>query len=142
MFRPSGRIESISRFAVTEQPQIIWLCPMCRKRVPGHRPYVAALEGEYQDGFEHTDAQTRLRPVRFHQGHFVPRVRGKIYLLEDSVPELHVEPAEPVPATEVIREAYEALGQGQLEPLVALLDNDVEWRGRRRGVRFWRPPPS
>jgi hypothetical protein len=127
---------------VTEEPQIIWLCPMCRRPVQGHRPYVAALEGEYQGGFEHTDDQTRLRPVRFHQGHFVPRIRGKIYLLEDSPPELHVEPTAPAPATALIRDAYEALGQGESEPLVALMDDDVEWRGRRSGVRFWRPPPS
>jgi hypothetical protein len=33
----------------------------------------------------------------------------------------------------VIREAYKALGQGELEPLVALMDDDVEWSGRRSG---------
>jgi ketosteroid isomerase-like protein len=42
----------------------------------------------------------------------------------------------------VIREAYEALGNGELELLVALMDDDVEWRGRRSSVQFWRPPPS
>ena len=69
-------------------------------------------------------------------------MRGKIYLLEDSPPDLLVEPTAPAQATELIRDAYEALGQGELEPLVALMDDDVEWRGRRSGIRFWRPPPS
>jgi len=113
---------------------------MCRKPVQGHCAYVAALEGEYQDGLEHTNEQIWLRPVRFHQGHFVPRVRGKIYLLQDLPNELQEEPSAPV--TEVIRDAYEALGQGEPEPLVALMADDVEWRGRRPGIQFWRPPPS
>jgi hypothetical protein len=81
-----------------------------------------------------------LRPVRFHQGHFVPRIRGKIYLLEDQPDDRQEELA--VPVIDAIRHAYEALGQGELEPLVALMDDDVEWSGTRSGVRFWRPPPS
>jgi len=114
---------------------------MCRKPVQeGLRAYVAALEGEHQGGVEHTDDQVWLRPVRFHQGHFVPRIRGKIYLRQDRPSELHAELSASV--IEVIRDAYEALGQGELEPLVALMDAEVEWRGRRSGVRFWRPPPS
>jgi ketosteroid isomerase-like protein len=43
---------------------------------------------------------------------------------------------------EPIREAYEALGRGDVEPLVALMDPDMEWRGRRGDWRFWRPRPS
>lgn len=128
------------RLAVTEEPQIIWLCPMCRKPVQGHRAYVEALEGEYQGGVEHTDDQVWLRPVRFHQGHFMPRIRGKIFLREDDRDVREAEPAAPL--IDVIRKAYEALGQGELEPLVGLMDDDVEWSGKRSGVRFWRPPPS
>ena len=43
---------------------------------------------------------------------------------------------------DAIRAAYEALGTGDVEPLVALMDADVRWRGRRRPTAFWRPPPS
>jgi hypothetical protein len=140
-FRSSEAATRVGRrLAVIEEPQIIWLCPMCRKPVQGHRAYVAALEGEYQGGVEHTDDQVWLRPVRFHQGHFMPRIRGKIYLREDDRDVREAEPAASV--IDVIRKAYEALGQGELEPLAALMDDDVEWSGRRSGVRFWRPPPS
>ena len=45
-------------------------------------------------------------------------------------------------SAETIRAAYEALAAGQAEPLVALVDPQMEWRGRRRLLRFWRPPPS
>jgi len=45
-------------------------------------------------------------------------------------------------AVDEIRGAYEALGRGDVGPLVALMDEEMEWRGRRRGWRFWRPPPS
>jgi len=41
-----------------------------------------------------------------------------------------------------IRSAFEALGEGDVEPLVALIDPAMEWRGRRRLPRFWRPAPS
>ena len=41
-----------------------------------------------------------------------------------------------------VRAAYEALGTGDVEPLVALIDPRMEWRGRRRLTSFWRPPPS
>jgi hypothetical protein len=40
------------------------------------------------------------------------------------------------------RSAFEALGGGDVEPLVALIDPAIEWRGRRRVLHFWRPPPS
>ena len=44
---------------------------------------------------------------------------------------------------EQIRAAYEALGTGDVEPLVALMHPDMEWRGRRRSDwRFWEPRPS
>jgi hypothetical protein len=45
-------------------------------------------------------------------------------------------------SAEAIRGAFEALGAGDVEPLVALIDPAMEWRGRRRLPRFWRPPPS
>jgi ketosteroid isomerase-like protein len=45
-------------------------------------------------------------------------------------------------AIDVIRAAYDALGSGDVEPLVSLMDEEMEWRGRRRGWRFSRPPPS
>jgi ketosteroid isomerase-like protein len=44
---------------------------------------------------------------------------------------------------EQIRAAYEALGTGDVEPLVALIHPDMEWRERRRAAwRFWEPRPS
>jgi hypothetical protein len=45
-------------------------------------------------------------------------------------------------AIDAIRGAYDALGTGDVEPLVSLMDEGMEWRGRWRGWRFWRPPPS
>lgn len=128
------------RVAVTEKPQITWLCPLCRKPVAGHRPYVPALESEYQGGLEHTHDRVWIRPVRFHDGHFTPRIRGKIYLLEDRAPDAAPEPAAPV--IDVIRSAYHALAEGEVGPLVALMDGDMEWYGRKSGLQFWRPPPS
>lgn len=41
-----------------------------------------------------------------------------------------------------VRAAYEALGDGDVEPLVALMSEDMEWRGVTGGWRFWRPVPS
>jgi hypothetical protein len=38
--------------------------------------------------------------------------------------------------------AYEALATGEVEPLVTLIHPEMEWRGRRRLSRFWKPPPS
>jgi hypothetical protein len=43
---------------------------------------------------------------------------------------------------EAVRAAYEALVAGEVEPLVSLIDPQMEWRGRRRLQRFWQPPPS
>ena len=45
-------------------------------------------------------------------------------------------------SVDAIRGAFEAFGEGDVEPLVALIDPQMEWRGRRRLIRFWRPPPS
>ena len=43
-------------------------------------------------------------------------------------------------AVDAIRSAYEALGEGDVEPLVALIHPDMEWRGRRRLRQPLRPP--
>jgi hypothetical protein len=46
-------------------------------------------------------------------------------------------------AVDTVRAAYQSLGQGEVEPLVSLIDPAMEWRGRRRlrqFWRFWRPP--
>jgi hypothetical protein len=45
---------------------------------------------------------------------------------------------------DAVRSAYEALGDGDVEPLVSLIHPDMEWRGRRKLSRLWRlrRPPS
>jgi hypothetical protein len=45
-------------------------------------------------------------------------------------------------SVDAVRAAFEALADSDLDPLVALIDPQMEWRGRRRLIRFWRPPPS
>ena len=45
-------------------------------------------------------------------------------------------------SVDTIRSAYEALGAGDVEPLVALMSPELEWRGIGPGWRFWRPTPS
>ena len=45
-------------------------------------------------------------------------------------------------ALDSIRAAYDALGNGDVEPLVSLMDAEMEWQGRRRGWQFWHPRPS
>ena len=45
-------------------------------------------------------------------------------------------------SVDAVRDAFEALGEGNVEPLVALIDPGMIWRGRRRLPRFWQPPPS
>jgi ketosteroid isomerase-like protein len=45
-------------------------------------------------------------------------------------------------SVDTIRSAYEALASGDVDPLVSLIDPQMEWRGRRRLPRFWTPPPS
>jgi ketosteroid isomerase-like protein len=43
-------------------------------------------------------------------------------------------------AADTIRSAFQSLGGGDVEPLVALIHPDMEWRARRRLPRFWKPP--
>jgi hypothetical protein len=43
-------------------------------------------------------------------------------------------------AVDVVRSAYESLGEGDPEPLVSLIHPEMEWRGRRRLSRLWSPP--
>ena len=45
-------------------------------------------------------------------------------------------------STDSIRSAYEALVEGDPEPLVALMREDMEWRGRKHSWRFWKAAPS
>ncbi len=45
-------------------------------------------------------------------------------------------------ALDAIRAAYDALGTGDVEPLVSLMDAEMEWQGQRRGWQFWHPRPS
>jgi hypothetical protein len=42
---------------------------------------------------------------------------------------------------DTIRTAFEAFGTHDVEPLVALMDPEMKWRGRRTW-RFWKPVPS
>jgi ketosteroid isomerase-like protein len=43
---------------------------------------------------------------------------------------------------DTLRAAYEALAAGDPDPLVSLMSEDMEWRGRARAWRFWEPVPS
>jgi hypothetical protein len=45
-------------------------------------------------------------------------------------------------AADPIQGAYDAAVGGNLEPLVALLSADLEWRGLERGHWVWRRAPS
>ena len=45
-------------------------------------------------------------------------------------------------AIDAIRAAYEELGRGNVEPLVSLMDDAMEWRGPKTGWQFWRPAPT
>jgi ketosteroid isomerase-like protein len=45
-------------------------------------------------------------------------------------------------SVDAIRDAFRAFNEGDVEPFIALIDPTMEWRGRRRVPRFWRPPPS
>ena len=42
---------------------------------------------------------------------------------------------------DAIRSACLALVEGDPEPLVSLMDDTMEWRGRR-SLRLWKKPPS
>ena len=44
-------------------------------------------------------------------------------------------------STDSIRTAFVALGAREVEPLVAMMHPDLEWRARRTW-RFWKPVPS
>jgi len=41
-----------------------------------------------------------------------------------------------------LNDALEAMNRGDVEPAVALLDPDVDWRGRPQGHLWWRHTPS
>jgi ketosteroid isomerase-like protein len=41
-----------------------------------------------------------------------------------------------------LRVAVEALSQGDLEPFVALIDENSEWRGIASGRLWWKQQPS
>ena len=45
-------------------------------------------------------------------------------------------------SADALRAAYEALGQGDPEPLVSLMSDDMLWQGRKNRWRFWQPVPS
>lgn len=40
-------------------------------------------------------------------------------------------------SADAIRAAFEALGAGDIEPLVLLIHPEMDWRGSRRLPRFW-----
>jgi ketosteroid isomerase-like protein len=41
-----------------------------------------------------------------------------------------------------VRAAYEALAQGEVDPLVSLMSDDMLWQGRKNPLRFLQPVPS
>lgn len=43
---------------------------------------------------------------------------------------------------EQLREATRAFNDGDIEPLVALLHEDLDWRGVPRGFLWWKHAPS
>jgi hypothetical protein len=45
-------------------------------------------------------------------------------------------------SADAIRLAFEALGNGDAEPLVTLIHPEMEWRGVRRLRRFWAKGPG
>jgi ketosteroid isomerase-like protein len=42
---------------------------------------------------------------------------------------------------EMLQSAAEAYSRGDVEPFVALLDEDVDWRGVTRGHLWWKRTP-
>ena len=130
-------MERIAEHGMSEGDRVIWRCPTCGKRVAEQRAFIAALEGEEGAALGFDGAPIWIRGVRFHEGHFVSRIRGKVYVALEA----ELDEAQPS-GVEAVRVAYEALAQGDVEPLVALLDDDLRWIGRRRAAAFWRPPPS
>jgi hypothetical protein len=59
--------------------------------VDDRRPFVAAAEGDGDGDFGVDESALRLRPVRFHEGHFRPRIRGKVYIRADDTTSAAVE---------------------------------------------------
>ena len=45
-------------------------------------------------------------------------------------------------SADAVRAAYEALSEGNVDPLVSLMSDDMLWRGSRTSRRFWQPVPS
>jgi len=45
-------------------------------------------------------------------------------------------------SADALRAAYEALAEGEVEPLVSLMGEDMLWQGRKNPWRFWQPVPS
>jgi ketosteroid isomerase-like protein len=41
-----------------------------------------------------------------------------------------------------LQAALDALNRGDVEPMVALMDENLEWRGVRRGHLWWAHTPS
>jgi hypothetical protein len=46
------------------------------------------------------------------------------------------------PAAERVQGVYDAAIAGDVEPLVALFDRTLDWRGVQRGRWWWRRAPS
>jgi hypothetical protein len=46
------------------------------------------------------------------------------------------------PILSQLRAAADALNAGDPTPLVALMDDDVDWRGVSRGFLWWKHTPS
>ena len=43
---------------------------------------------------------------------------------------------------ELVRNGFSAAARGDIEPLVALFDENMQWRGIERGVLWWRHSPA
>src|SRR5262245_24980442 len=98
---------------MSNEEDVIWRCPACGKRVHDGRAFVGALEGEEGVALGFEGEPIWIRGVRFHEGHFLPRIRGKVYVeLEGEAGEL-----EAPTGVETVRTAYEALSKGDAEPL-------------------------
>lgn len=46
------------------------------------------------------------------------------------------------PDAQRVQQAFDATIAGDVEPLVALLSPDLEWRGIERGHMWWRSAPN
>jgi ketosteroid isomerase-like protein len=45
-------------------------------------------------------------------------------------------------SSEEVQQAYDAAAAGDIDPLVGLLDPEIEWRGMERGHLWWRKAPA